>query len=176
MDLGKFLWERRKTIAKRWFEALIDSYPDETSRFLKKQKDRFANPVGQTLSLGITQILEQLLGGQNTEGLRPALDPIIRIRAVQDFAPSQALAFVFLLKKVLREELGKEGEGKGPVQELFDLECRIDELALLSFDLFMLCREKIYELKASELKHQTFRLLERAKLVVESPPEKPSTA
>jgi hypothetical protein len=176
MDLGTFLWERRKTIAKRWFEALIDSYPDETSRFLKKQKDRFANPVGQTLSQGITQILEKLLGGQDREGLRAALDPIIRIRAVQDFAPSQALAFVFLLKKVLREELGKEIEEKGLGQELSDLESRVDELALLSFDLFMLCREKIYELKASELKHQTFRLLERAKLVVESPPEKLSSA
>ena len=44
-------------------------------------------------------------------------------------------------------------------RELLELESRIDELALLSFNIFMKYREKIYDLKANELKKQTFRLL-----------------
>lgn len=100
------------------------------------------------------------------EKVSSVLDSIIRIRAVQDVTPSQALAFVFRLKKVLREE-----EGTAPSGEIDALESRIDAIALISFDLFMKCREKIYDLKANELRNMTFRLLQKAKLVCEIPGE-----
>jgi len=51
--------------------------------------------------------------------------------------------------------------------ELKEIELRIDSLALLAFDLFMACREKIYELKANEARNMTYRLLQKAKLVCE---------
>ena len=41
-------------------------------------------------------------------------------------------------------------------------------MALLAFDQFMACREKLYDLKANELRRQTYRLLQRAK--IGSPP------
>jgi hypothetical protein len=40
------------------------------------------------------------------------------------------------------------------------VEGRIDQMALLAFDLFMRCRERIYEIKENEAKRRT-ALLER---------------
>jgi hypothetical protein len=94
------------------------------------------------------------------------LDSIIRIRAIQDFTPSEAVAFIFHLKKVIRQELGGEVlKQPGMSDELSTFDTAIDDLALYAFDLYMRCREKIYDLKAQESKNATFRLLQKAKLI-----------
>jgi len=165
--LDNLLTHKRSTILKKWFNVVIETYPPETAVFLKKQKDRFANPVGSSILQGIEGIFEDILRGIDHEKVPTFLDNIIRIRAVQDFSPSQAIVFVFLLKKVIREELRKEIRENGLSEELLTLESRIDELALLAFDIFMQCREKIYDIKAMELNNQTYSLLKRAKLVID---------
>jgi hypothetical protein len=65
------------------------------------------------------------------------------------------------MKKVIREEITQGFQGSLPYEEVFALEARIDALALSSFDLFMKCREKLYDIKANELRNMTFRLLQR---------------
>ena len=94
---------------------------------------------------------------------------IIRIRAIQNFSPSQAVAFVFFLKTVIRDALEGEIRQSGIKEELLIIETRIDQLALLAFDQYMACREKLYDLKANELRRQTHRLLQRAKIIGEPP-------
>jgi hypothetical protein len=42
-----------------------------------------------------------------------------------------------------------------------DLEDRIDEMALLAFDVFMRCREQLYEVRANEARRR-LSILERA--------------
>lgn len=86
---------------------------------------------------------------------------------MQDFSASQAVSFIFLLKKVIREEIEEELKDNQSSLELAAFEVKIDELALLSFDIFMRCREKIYDLKAQEIKRMTFKLLQRANLICE---------
>jgi len=167
VTLKNLLTRKGTTIVKKWFNVVIETYPHETALFLKTKKDRFLNPVGSTILQGIDNLFEELIQGVDLERASTFLDNIIRIRAVQDFTPSQAISFIFLLKKVIREELGKEIRENGLYEELQALESRIDELALLSFDIFMKCREKVYELKAMELNNQTYTLLKRAKLIVD---------
>jgi hypothetical protein len=95
------------------------------------------------------------------------LNDIIRIKAVQDFTPSQAVSFLPLLKKVVRDELGSDIQRQHFSEELAAFESQIDNLALLSFDIYMKCREKIFELRVNEIKTMTFRLLKRANLICE---------
>jgi hypothetical protein len=90
------------------------------------------------------------------------LDEIIRIRALQDFAPSQALAFIFLLKNVIRQELADEIQQENLAAEILELESRIDGLALLGFDVYSKRREKIYEIRANEMKGRVSLLLRKA--------------
>jgi RsbT co-antagonist protein rsbRD N-terminal domain len=174
MNLEKLLKDKKSAVLKRWLELISETYPEEASRFLKSKKNQFANPVGYTLSQEIEHIFDALIQGQDPGIFRPFLDNIIRIRAVQDFTASQAVVFIFLLKMTIRESLEKEIREKTIGEELLAFESQIDHLALLSFDIFMKCREKIYELKSSEVSRRTYRLLQRANLVVETPPDLPS--
>jgi len=151
----------------KWFDVIIECYPPETALFFKNQKDRFANPVGSTIFQGIEKIFNELLYGENPDNISQFLDNIVRVRAVQDFTPSQAIAFIFLLKKVIREELRQEIEENKLYGELLAFELKIDNLALSAFDIYMKCREKLNEIKANEVKNMTFRLLQQANLICE---------
>lgn len=174
MRLEEILSERRSTICNKWFDRVIRTYPEDTAVFLKSKKNRFANPVGYILFQELEALLNGLIQGVETAALRPNLDNIVRIRAVQDFTASQAVNFILLLKDVVREELEEEIREHLLGRAFLDWESRVDALTLLAFDLFMECREKIYDLKANELNRRTLGLLRRAGLVVEEGPERPS--
>lgn len=167
MKLKNLLNQKRSAILKRWFDLILESYPAETAQFFKNKKNRFSNPVGYTISQGVESLFDEILQGIDTEKVSLFLDNIIRVRAIQDFTPSKAVSFIFLLKKVLREELDREIQENSNAEELRTIESRIDDLALLAFDIFMKCREKIYELKAMQLNNQTYTLLKKAKLIVD---------
>lgn len=160
---------KRSSIVERWFDVILETYPEDTSKFLKKGKDPFANPVRHTILQGLEGVYDELLKEpESPEALNDFLDKVIRIRAVQDFSPSQALAFVFSLKGVIRDVLGKEIRENRLHDPMLLLETRIDALALRAFDVYMGCREEIYELRVSEVKRmreQALRLLERTDLV-----------
>jgi RsbT co-antagonist protein rsbRD N-terminal domain len=169
MNLNQHLKEKKSDILKKWFDAVAGTYPNETSTFLKKQKAQFTNPVGYTLAEGIDGLFEGLIKGLLPDEVSRFLDSIVRIRAIQEFTPSEAISFIFMLKKVVRQELGSETLAQqGIAEELATFESAVDDLALYAFDLFMKCREKIYELKANEARNMTFRLLQQARLIVDN--------
>jgi hypothetical protein len=162
MTLETFLSEKKPALVEKWFNLILATYPADTSNFLKNQKDRFTNPVGHTIFTGIEKIIDELVQGVDLDRVSPFLDNILRVRAVQDFTPSQAIAFIFSLKAVIREELAGDKNLVLSCDELHKLDSRIDSLALASFDIFEKCREKLYEIKADELRRMTFRLVQRA--------------
>lgn len=132
-------------ILEQWIARTIQSYPSAAIAFLSGQEDPFRNPVGHTLRRSLTVLFEQLTGEMDTGCIAPALDAIVRIRAVQDLTASQAVGFVFLLKSVLRE--------RGAECDRVALDERIDRLALMAFDKYMQCREKLSEIRAKESWH-----------------------
>ena len=91
MKLNSLLANKKASILEKWFDVIIESYPPDTSNFLKNQSNRFANPIGSTISKGIEDIFDELLRGLNKEKTSQFLDNMVRIRAVQDFTPSQAV-------------------------------------------------------------------------------------
>jgi hypothetical protein len=169
MTLTELLGQKKSAILNRWFDLVLESYPADTQRFLKKQKSRFGNPVAQEISQGIEGVFNQLLASAEAEEMSPFLDRIVRVRAVQEFTPAQALSFVFGLKKVIRAELVGESAAGPWAEEMVALEARIDRLALLAFNLYMECKRQIYELRVDEVKNRVGALLRRAKLVCDLP-------
>jgi hypothetical protein len=169
MKLNNYLLEKKSAVLKKWFDAVVETYPNETSSLLKKQKAQFTNPVGYTLSEGLEHLFDALLQGMLPETVSRFLDSIVRLRAIQEFAPSEAVMFIFRLKKVVRQELGNDIlQQQGITEELTTFDSSVDDLALYAFDLYVKCREKIYELKANEAKNMTFRLLQQARLIVDN--------
>lgn len=169
MNLKHYLIEKKPAILKKWFDAIAETYPKDTAGFLKKQKAQFTNPVGYTMADGTEKLFDVLLQGMIPDTVSSFLDSMIRIRAIQDFAPSEALAFILQLKKVVRQELGNDIVLQpGMNEELAAFDSAVNDLALFSFDIYMKCREKIYELKANEARSMTFRLLQQARLIVDN--------
>jgi len=168
--LENLLSEKRTAILERWFHLILDNYPSDTSSIFKLNKDRFTNPIGYTISRETKILYDELLHDMDTEKVATCLDNIVRIRSVQDFPPSQAIAFIFLLKKVIREELAGEIEEKQDLKQLSELESRIDELALLALDIYVQCREKVHQIVVDEVKTEremALKLLERASVLHE---------
>ncbi|WP_041286199.1 RsbRD N-terminal domain-containing protein [Desulfomonile tiedjei] len=162
--LEDLLIKEKEAIVSKWKDLLVGTYPSETQRFLKTQKNRFANPVGSSIEDGLEGLYNGLIqeGEAETAFFSESLDRIIRVRAVQGFAPSSAVGFVFLLKDAVREVLGKTIRERGLYEELLEFEERLDGLALLAFNIYMQCRETLFEIKASEIRNRTSRLIDRA--------------
>ncbi len=168
MRLEEALKNRSSNIIKKWQNKIIESYPQDTQRFLKKERDRFANPVGYIINHEIENLYNAFLN-KDKEKLYMCLDNIIRIRAVQDFTPSSAVYFVLQLKDIIREEIGDFKEYSET--ELNELENRINSLLLMAFDIYEQCRYKLYEIRVNEVRGQVSALLKRANLIYEIPEE-----
>jgi hypothetical protein len=175
MGLEGLFDKYKRTIVQKWFDSVVRTYPADTARFLKRQKDPFANPVGRTTYKGLEGMYDQLLGEMDPQAIVPFLDPIIRIRAVQDFTPSRAAGFVFNLKGIIRETIGDQVREKEGLEALMAIEERIDRIGLLAFDIFMGCREKVYQLKANEIRNRVFSAFHRAGLVEDTSEDGPDT-
>jgi hypothetical protein len=154
MQLATLLSQKKAAILGQWLSMIYESYPPETAIFLRQEKNRFDNPAGYRISEGLEGLYGVLTQEMERDQIMTCLDEIIRIRALQNFTPSQALAFIFLLKNVIRRELAAEIQTENLAAELLDLESRIDGLALLGFDVYTKRREKIYEIKADEAKRR----------------------
>ena len=165
MNLFDLLSENKSVIFDKWFSVILDSYSEDASGFFKKEKDPFANPVGNIFRDASQKLLDILLLDELLEGIEEPLDKIVRIKAVQDFTPSQAIQFIFLLKPIIRDEYTKINDSGISINSLLAIESRIDQLALLAFDNYMDCREKIYEIKANQVKNISYKLLERSNML-----------
>ena len=167
--LEQILEQKKAAISKQWFDLTVQTYKPDTAKFIKSKTDPFANPVGSSLFSGLKILLDQLFGAMDQKVVFKHLDPIIRIRAVQDFTPSQAIAFILFLKKILRQNLDKELRVSQIAREFVALESKIDQLSLMAFDIYSQCREKIYRISANETRNRTFKAFERAGLISEKP-------
>lgn len=175
--LMRALAAKKRALVGAWLARTLQSYPAHTSRFLSEEKDPFRNPVGCTLAEALPALFDQVVEGLDAARTSDILDPVVRIRAVQDFSAAQAVAFILALKQVVREAMhfpphpplspgtlwvGAEdkGEGANQLEALTILENRIDAMALVAFDLYMRCREQLYEIRANEARRRLF-VLER---------------
>jgi hypothetical protein len=159
MNLKKTLDQKKGSFIEKWFQTTIDSYPPQTAKVLGKASNRFDNPVGAMTQESLSDTFHLILEDFTSESLEKALDPIIRIRAVQVFSAAEAVAFVFALKEI--------GESLLNEDELKEFNKLVDKVALAAFNKYMKCREEIFLLKAVESKRRIHNAFERAGLVAE---------
>ena len=142
-----------KAVAERWIERTLASYPAGAVHGLLGERDPFRNPAGHAIREGLIVLARELLGGMDEKAMAPALDAVVRLRAVQGFRPSEALGFVFDLRAIMVETAGAEtADAETAAQAPPDLGSRIDRLALMAFDQYMACREQIAGLREKELR------------------------
>ncbi len=165
MTLKDLLLDKKGKIQKKWYQLILETYPPEAAAFFKKNRDQFENPVGAHLGEGVEGILSQLLGETEEDRVKYYIDRIVRIRAVQDFTPADAVRVFPLLKRAIRQVLGGELEDLRLLKEFLDLEEQIDEITLKAFEIYHSCRERLYHMKVEEWKSRMYMLLRKAGLL-----------
>lgn len=161
MKFADFLVEKEGGILEAWIDQVLGKYPAAAVPFFKDGKDRFANPLGHTLRHGLADLFTAVHAGGDDQAMAVALERILLLRAVEALAPSQALAFVFGMKQAVRSQLkGVEVEDLAEVWPGF--EQHVDSLALLAFDIYMACRERLHQTRINELKSGRYILSDGA--------------
>lgn len=127
---------------EKWFAHTAEVHAGEPVRFLGAETDKFSNPVGYTLKKNLAVLLQELLGEMDSSRTKPALEAIIRIRAIQDLTATQAAGFVFFLRPIVCEHM--------PKLDMHGLNRKIDQLALMAFEEYVRCREQLSEIRLNE--------------------------
>jgi hypothetical protein len=167
MSFETELAARRAELSEKWADLVLQSYPKETQKIWGRQKDRFQNPVGAAIVDATRELFDHMLEWKDAAQIAASLETLIRIRSVQDFSPSQTISFVFLFKKLLRDEFFKPMQAGGRLDELLRFEAKVDNLAMMSFDIYAKGRETIYRLRVDEVKRAQSSLLRKAGLIAD---------
>jgi len=150
MRILQLLAEKESSILEVWLDHVFNDFKPEAIRFLKS-KDRFANPLGQGFAGGLREVFHAVRSEQPGD-MGEVVEYLMKLRAVQtELVPSQALAFLFELKNIIRKECREEWSPELD-REWPELAGRIDRLALQGFDCYMASRERLYQVRIRELK------------------------
>ncbi len=166
---------RRQRWIEKWLDALMQTYPDESARFFKDTTDPFANPVGATMKKGISELFDVVTAAAfDPEAAHAALEPMIRVRAIQEFSPSQAVGFVTEIKSIIRRDAGRSKAAHPQAEKLQQIGDHADRALLAAFDIYMNCKKKVYELRARQARDSVSQLLIKKELISELPDVDPA--
>lgn len=179
MNLKQLLAGKKDTLIEQWTALVHGTYPFGTIGFLRTQQNPFVNPVGQRTVVAAAAFVGSLLAGKNDrekpdlEALGKVMDEFIRVRAIQDFSAQDAVAVIFALKQVLRDNLREtlakaDAAGQAALLlELAALESDVDALALMAFNSYAKHRELLAELRIKEFKRRHSQIIRQAERIME---------
>ena len=150
MLLAELLVDRKGEILDSWVDQVLTTYPEDGSRFFKKEKDQFANPVGYAVKSSLWAVYALLFEKNEPEGIVACLDQMVRIRAVQTFNPSEAVSMAYILKRVVKDFCRKDNVAD--LEGWHAFEEKADILAYTMFDLYVASRERLYQTRIAEIK------------------------
>ena len=153
MDLAEAFRNYKAKIVDRWVDYTLSTY--QSSSFFKKEGDVFANPVGGNIREALKKLFVLLSRGATTEEMIPPLEQIMKIRSIQEFSPSQAVAPLNAVQHISSGILGADKGRRHLVAELYQFEFAVGLAVLAAFDIYMQCRERLYQTRIREIKTGT---------------------
>lgn len=151
LSLNQQLQEKRSSILAKWRTYALSIHENCQLINAGTKQGRFSNPAAYITDKNTGKIFDWLLNPENQGDLLAPLQEICRLRAVQELKPSRALQFIPALKQIIREEVPALLKSQY-ADELWNLDQRIDEMALLAFDIYADCKTRINEIKINEMK------------------------
>jgi len=146
--------EQEQILAK-WNAAVFATYPLDTTGFARTREDRFRNPGGYAVRLALEETYKAVSGQLSSEKLlRDSLAMFVKLRAVQNFTPVQAMGVMYLLKPLLRERILPACLQHGLLDAYLEAESRLDTAALLACDMYVASKIQVFEERIGEVKRQ----------------------
>lgn len=150
MDLAEAFRNYREKIVGRWVDYTLSTYA--SPGFLGREKDKFANPIGATVREALDTLFVLMTKGADPAEFRAPVERIVKLRAVQEFTPAQAVAPLNAVKHITREILAADKERSVFIKDLYDFEFNVDLALLSAFDIYMASRERLYQVRIAEIK------------------------
>ncbi|MBQ7457485.1 MAG: RsbRD N-terminal domain-containing protein [Desulfovibrio sp.] len=158
MKLTKLLHEKHEELEALWVDAVFKTYSEKAIPHLSSNADPFTNPVGNMVKEAAHCLFSALsLDDITIDAVKQALDRFVKIRAVQDFTPSQSVGVIYLIKPLLRSHI-LPAVDQHQLSDYLDLESRVDTLALLAFDMYTKDRETVAQIRIKEIRNQYAQL------------------
>ncbi|MDR2056253.1 MAG: RsbRD N-terminal domain-containing protein [Desulfovibrio sp.] len=155
MNLLEYFRNDKEDILRLWTGAVYAASPFETKGLLRTVTDPFGNPGADMIREAAGALYDAVAGEETTAAdVKSAMERFVKLRAVQQGTPSQALGVFYLLKPVMRERLLPHCSTPDDVNDYLTAESRLDSLALLAFDMYMAARETLAESRVKEIRNQ----------------------
>lgn len=167
--VGAVLKKHEENLRDAWFDCMLNAYEESTRRYFGRVNKEFANPVGANLYQSLAAILHELMKEEpSAEIIYAEMQVVLRIKAVQEVLPSQAVSFIPAFKQIINRECAIEiKNGILDFQALIQFYEFLDTIALYAFDIYVESRELIYEMRIAQIK-ETNDILVRAQLLDQS--------
>ncbi len=160
MKILELFREHKTQVTEQWVNAVFGSYALDTVGFLRTKSDQFCNPVGE-ITLTVANYLFDAMAGEHMieEKLNDALERFVRLRSVQDFAPSQGIGVLYVLKQIFRDTFLNKIQDSKQMEEYLEAESRLDTLALMALDMYVASRDLLAEQRIKEIRTQHSQLV-----------------
>jgi len=148
----RYIASHRDEILMALMEGLYEPYSPEAATSFRRKVDPFENPIGSTFGRSASIIADGMAAGMPPRAFRQTFDDMIRIRAVQGISPSEVMSFLFAVRKALAAGTAGSGDDSLQASDIAEINEWIDCAIALCMDIYMECRENIFNLKVMELK------------------------
>jgi len=127
----------KEKIVKVWVDRILEGYPVKVFEVVDYVEDA---------AKGICDALIGLYEGEELNNdVEDALDSLMRFLATdRNLAPGESIRLISDLRELVADELGLKGEDR------LKFNLKVEELIFKAFNLYMACREKIFELRLKE--------------------------
>lgn len=157
MEFQIIINKNKQEFIEKWYTLIMESYPKGAGSFFIEWKDQFSNPVGHAIHSEISLLFDSIIN-DDFQQISDSLANILRIRAVQDFTPSQALSFIFQFKEIAMHYLKKSNSD---ISDFIELDGMIDKVLGVGINIFVGLKEQLFEIKSNEVKKRFSRAVDR---------------
>ena len=167
-NVAAVLETRYQPLLDAWRDLVFSSYSAPAVQLIRGTPDPTRNPLGYRIHEGTEAVLRVLVTPDaGRDACLVALDPIMRTQAVRGQSPSEAIGFIFLLKRAGRAVWG--GALDAATRDALDQ--RVDDLALVAFDAYARCRDDIQEIRVRAIRRRVATIYDRLGMDAGSPDE-----
>jgi hypothetical protein len=122
-------------------------------------------PLKHTFRTGLERIFDELIEGKLPDKKHVILNDVIKILAIQDSSPSEALSFYTTLTAMIRFRFKAQLKDEEINYQFNELIENIYKALCISFDIYMEIRERLFNIKIKEITAANNRLFKMAKLI-----------
>lgn len=168
VNLGTFISNHRETILNAWCDVAASVYPNDMRTLTLSKKDAFTNPCGQNLYQDLAAFLKGLEEGKTADGLSATLHQTIKIRSIQNLAPSAALHFIFDLKQILLDRYQAQSPDENSLKVVWEWSKLLDAAAGAAFNEYEMQCRLLGEVRINELKRSVAGLAAQTRFFAEN--------